>query len=288
MFFRPAATGAVRALEGIGPGLRRWKNVEAQLPDYVKNDPQKLAQTKANFEKRQKASRAVIFSSVGMGLTVYYLAAALSGDDDDNKNKTFGDDMRRWTRYARFAIPGTDIVLQIPWGFGNGGLAAFGAQLAGLASGKENPPREVIGNMIEILMDSYLPLPISRINPLESPGHATAFLTDSFVPSVARPLFEYAMNMNAFGQQIYNTRRSRVGDAYTGGDNIPDMYKDGAILLSEMTDGALSWSPNTMYFFANNLADGWTRIMQNTYGLGLTLTVSYLNILKRTNELMVE
>ena len=271
MFFRPAATGAVRALEGIGPGLRRWQNVEAQLPDYVKNDPQKLAQTKANFEKRQKASRAVIFSSVGMGLTVYYLAAALSGDDDDNNNKTFGDDMRRWTRYARFAIPGTDIVLQIPWGFGNGGLAAFGAQIAGLASGKENPPREVIGNMIEILMDSYLPLPISRINPLESPGHATAFLTDSFVPSVARPLFEYAMNMNAFGQQIYNSRRSRVGDAYTGGDNIPDMYKDGAILLSEMTDGALSWSPNTMYFFANNLADGWTRIMQNTYGLGLTL-----------------
>ena len=271
MFFRPAATGAVRALESIGPALRSWDNVSSQLPEYIKNDPQKLANYEANFKRQQKAARTVIAASLGMGASVYLLAAALSGDDDDNKNKTFGDDMRRWTRFARFAIPGTDIVIQIPWGFGNGGLAAFGAQMAGMFTAKENPPREIFGNMIEIFMDSYLPLPISRINPLESSDHATAFVLDSFVPSAVRPLYEYSMNMNAFGQQIYNSRQTRVGDAYTGGDNIPDFYKDASIMLLNATDGAIDWSPNVMFFFANNYADGLTRMIQNGYGLGLTL-----------------
>ena len=271
MFFRPAATGAVRALESIGPALRSWDNVSSQLPDYIKNDPQKLANYEANFKRQQKAARTVIAASLGMGASVYLLAAALSGDDDDNKNKTFGDDMRRWTRFARFAIPGTDTVIQIPWGFGNGGLAAFGAQVAGMFTAKENPPREIFGNMIEIFMDSYLPLPISRINPLESSDHATAFVLDSFVPSAVRPLYEYSMNMNAFGQQIYNSRQTRVGDAYTGGDNIPDFYKDASIMLLNATDGAIDWSPNVMFFFANNYADGLTRMIQNGYGLGLTL-----------------
>lgn len=271
MFFRPAATGAVRALESIGPALRSWDNVSSQLPDYIKNDPQKLANYEANFKRQQKAARTIIAASLGMGASVYLLAAALSGDDDDNKNKTFGDDMRRWTRFARFTIPGTDTVIQIPWGFGNGGLAAFGAQVAGMFTAKENPPREIFGNMIEIFMDSYLPLPISRINPLESSDHATAFILDSFVPSAVRPLYEYSMNMNAFGQQIYNSRQTRVGDAYTGGDNIPDMYKDASIMLLNATDGAIDWSPNVMFFFANNYADGLTRMIQNGYGLGLTL-----------------
>ena len=272
MFFRPAATGAVRALESIGPALRRWKNVEAQLPEYIKNDPQRLATYKAKFEKRQQAAQTVMASAIGMGMAVYALAAALSGDDDDGKNKTFGDDLRRWTRFARFAIPGTDMVIQIPWGFGNGGLAAIGAQLMGLGLGRENSGKEVMGNLIEITMDSYLPLPVSRINPFGGDIRNTAaFLIDSFAPSVSRPVLEYALNMNAFGQQIYNSRKSRVGDAYTGGDNIPDMYKDAAIYLSEITEGAIDWSPNVMFFFANNYADGITRIAQNTYGLGLTI-----------------
>jgi hypothetical protein len=80
------------------------------------------------------------------------------------------------------------------------------------------------------------------------------------------------MNMNAFGQEIYNNRQSRFGDAYTGGDNIPDMYKDASRLLANITNGGIDWSPNTMYFFANNYADGLTRIAQNSYGIGLTVT----------------
>jgi hypothetical protein len=78
--------------------------------------------------------------------------------------------------------------------------------------------------------------------------------------------------MNSLGQEIYNNRQSRFGDAYTGGDNIPDMYKDASRLLANITNGGIDWSPNTMYFFANNYADGLTRIAQNSYGIGLTVT----------------
>jgi hypothetical protein len=41
------------------------------------------------------------------------------------------------------------------------------------------------------------------------------------------------MNMNAFGQEIYNNRQSRFGNAYTGGDNIPDAYKDAARFMAD-------------------------------------------------------
>jgi hypothetical protein len=97
----------------------------------------------------------------------------------------------------------------------------------------------------------------------------SAFVLDSVTPSLARPFFEYAMNMNAFGQEIYNNRQSRFGNAYTGGDNIPDAYKDAARFMAD--NMGIDASPNSLYFFANNYIDGLTRIMQNGYGLGLTL-----------------
>jgi hypothetical protein len=73
--------------------------------------------------------------------------------------------------------------------------------------------------------------------------------------------------MNSFGQEIYNNRQSRYGDAYTGGDSIPEVYKDAARTLADITNGSIDWSPNTMYFFANNYADGYSRIIHNGYGL---------------------
>ena len=77
------------------------------------------------------------------------------------------------------------------------------------------------------------------------------------------------MNLDGLGREIYNNRQTRTGDAYTGGDNIPEAYKDAAKLLANITDGAVDWSPNTMYFFANNYADGLTRMVHSTYNLGL-------------------
>jgi hypothetical protein len=76
--------------------------------------------------------------------------------------------------------------------------------------------------------------------------------------------------MDGLGREIYNNRQSRVGDAYTGGDNIPELWKDAAKTLLHVTGADIS--PNTLYFFANNYADGITRIAQNGYNMGMLAT----------------
>jgi hypothetical protein len=112
---------------------------------------------------------------------------------------------------------------------------------------------------LSVMMDSFLPLPVSRINMFDN---FPAWLMDSALPSAARPLFEWQMNIDALGREIYNNRQTRVGDAYTGGDNIPELYKSAARTLADVTNGAIDWSPNTLYFFANNYADGPMRLAQ--------------------------
>ena len=120
---------------------------------------------------------------------------------------------------------------------------------------------------MNIGLDSFVPLPVSRINMVD---HPAAFVVDSLMPSVARPFVEYTMNMNAFGQEIYNNRNSRYGDAYTGGDSIPELYKD--VARGMVDNFGVDISPNVLYFFANNYFDGMTRLAQNSYGLEQTLT----------------
>jgi hypothetical protein len=265
VFFRPSATGAVRAFESIGPMLRSWESVKKALPDTITKDPRALAEYEANWKKQSRTASAVVLSLLGAGATVYLMAAGLADDDDEGRNKIINDDLSRWTRFARFDI-GEDKVVQIPWGFGLGGFMAAGAQIAGAMSSKTNDLKDVFSNVVNIGLDSFIPLPVSRINMVDNPS---AFVLDSVTPSLARPFFEYAMNMNAFGQEIYNNRQSRFGSAYTGGDNIPDMYKDAARFMVD--NWGVNASPNSLYFFANNYMDGLTRIMQNGYGLGLTL-----------------
>jgi hypothetical protein len=145
-------------------------------------------------------------------------------------------------------------------------MAAMGAQMASMFNGNTRAG-DIAANMFVIGMDSFLPLPVSRISPVDKP---LPFLIDSMMPSVARPLVEYTMNVDALGRKIYNDRTSRLGDAYTGGDNIPEIYKDAAIWW--LSFSGYDVSPNSLYFFANNYADGATRIVQNANNIRLWLS----------------
>ena len=289
MFFRPSATGAVRAIDAIAPALNM--NVERaviSIPEYARaaNIRQELSKGvsatkekklkaelaemdkavetfRENYSKAKTSARVMSAALVGMGITAYLMSLMMADDDDLGRNKTAVDDMSRWTRFARFPIPGTDIIVQIPWGFGLGGMAAMGAQMASIFNGHTRAG-DLISNMFVIGMDSFLPLPVSRINPVEKP---LPFLIDSMMPSFARPLVEYTMNVDALGRKIYNDRTSRLGDAYTGGDNIPELYKDAAIWWLKFS--GYDVSPNSLYFFANNYADGATRLVQNVNNVRL-------------------
>ena len=265
MFFRPAATGAVRAIETLGPMLRSTDDAILDLPPEVRKDEKAVAEFRKSHEKQRKAATAMTLSLAGFGVGMYLLSMALSDDDDLGRNRTKTDDINRWARYARFHIPGMDNPIQIPWGFGLGAFAASGAQIAAIATGQASI-KEGFSNTLSVMMDSFLPLPVSRINMFDN---FPAWLMDSALPSAARPLFEWQMNIDALGREIYNNRQTRVGDAYTGGDNIPELYKSAARTLADVTNGAIDWSPNTLYFFANNYADGPMRLAQTGMNLSL-------------------
>jgi hypothetical protein len=269
MFFRPSATGAVRALETISPMLRDWDTVKRQLPQQVKDDPQALAQYEANFKRQRQAAMLVTGSLIGMGMVSYLAAGMMSGDDEEGRNKTFTDDMSRWTRYARFQAPFLDgqdnKVIQIPWGFGLGAFAAAGAQIAGMTNNPNMTLLKGAGNLANIAIDSFIPIPFSRMNPVDN---FPAWVIDSITPSLLRPFVEHTLNINGVGQQIYNVQ-TRMGDAYISGDTVPEIYKDAAQLLFDSTDGQIDVSPNTLHFFANNYLDGASKLVHDTYGAGL-------------------
>jgi hypothetical protein len=262
MFARPAATGAVRAIEALAPMIRVVFGGER----FDTSTPEGAA-----LAKQAKSGAIMTIMLLGLGIASYTMAGMLSDDDEEGRNRTATDDMDRWQKYMRFHIPKDlvggrdDVILQMRWGYGLGSFASAGAQLAALAAG--NSSFKTAGaNILQSGLDSFLPLPISRINPFD---HTAAWFLDTATPSAFRPFLEYTMNLDGLGREIYNNRQSLIGDAYTGGDNIPEMYKDAARMLHSVTDGGIDISPNTMYFFANNGADGLARVMSGTYNLGL-------------------
>jgi hypothetical protein len=139
------------------------------------------------------------------------------------------------------------------------------------------------------MMDSFLPLPISRGSPIEDP---IAWGLDSMMPSIVRPLIEYKMNYNSLGQQIYNNRQSFVGSTYTGGDNIPEIYKSVARNLYELSNysSPFKFDPNVLYFFANSYMDALAKFSQTSFNLYLVgigdSTPDLMEVLKRDSLLL--
>jgi hypothetical protein len=293
MFFRPSATGAVRALDALMPAFMDAQQARIRQPDFVvaaatrkelqdksikgdartkleaqlKDAEKALDKFDKTFAERKQNAKIVSMALMGVGFITYQMAKSAADDDDLGRNKVATDDMSRWTKFARFYIPGYEQPFQLPWGFGLGSFAAMGAQMAAMLGGNTRVG-DSLANMLTITLDSFLPLPVSRISPAEKP---LEFAIDSTLPSIVRPLVEYVMNVDALGRQIYNNRQSKYGDAYTGGDSIPEAYKRAAQYLATATNGDLDISPNTLYFFANSYADGASRLMHNGMNIGLWL-----------------
>jgi hypothetical protein len=264
MFARPAATGAVRAIEALQPLMSTIANkLGADIPLTAKEKQQAIH------------ARTMLIGLAGMGYAAYLMSYMMADEDDEDRNRVAIDDMDRWTRYMRFVLPRwmtgeKDVIVQMRWGYGLGAFASAGAQVAGIVHGNSSIGKG-LENIMEAGLDSFLPLPVSRISPVENPA---AWLMDSATPSAFRPFMEYVMNTDSLGREIYNNRMTRAGDAYTGGDNIPEMYKGAARMLFDVTTGGIDVSPNVMYFFANNYIDGVARLTSGVYNLGLVATAN--------------
>jgi hypothetical protein len=254
MFFRPSATGAVRAIEAALPAFQNIDQVmKGVSPNFT--DAEK-ATYKKNFLKRQKSSRYMLTYLMGLGALSYTMAAMMADEDDLGRNKLMKDDMGQWTRFLRFHTPFSDKPFQIPWGFGLGSFMASGAQMAAVASGHQSIG-SALGNVAtQISLDSFVPIPFSRMKIEDNPA---MFMLDSITPSMLRPAFQFVINKNGLGQDIYNDSNRRMGSAYLGGDNIPQTYKTLATTILD-TFG-IDVSPNSLYFLTNSYMDGPARIV---------------------------
>jgi hypothetical protein len=279
MFIRPSATGAVRAIEAVLPAFTREKYEEADLPPQIANDPVAKAEYIKNFKTDRMYAQVMVGALMGAGYGLYLLSMLGAPDDEWKRNNTKTDNMEQWTRFARFHIPnevsqklglGKDVVFQIPWGFGLGSFAAAGAQIGGMVHGNSSI-KEGLGNIAgTILPDSFLPLPMSKI-PITDIESSLYWLIDSIAPTVLRPIVEFISNKNGIGQAINSASQRRMGDAFTGSDRIPEIYKDAAKWWFRKTDGegfagvSGDVSPNTIYFFANSYLDGISKLGEITY-----------------------
>jgi len=278
MFFRPAATGAVRAIEALAPAWPgSMERAVFNLPKSIKDDEAAVKTFKENYKEQQDNARVMTGALFGLGMIGYAMAYMTADDDDLGRNAVATDNMDQWTRYLRFHIPRkiteemglkVPVVIQIPWGFGLGAFAAAGAQIAAMTSG-HIPVTKALSNIFtSITLDSFIPIPISKMPATEMP---LEFLLDSIAPSVTRPLLEFALNKNGMGQAIYNDQNRRMGDAYTGGDKIPELYKDVSRGVANSSidwfTGVIDVSPNTLYFLSNSYIDGIGRILETAYGM---------------------
>jgi len=262
MFWRPAATGAYRAIESVAPMFQDADyTMKLQLPRSVwdpeskKYDPQAVKKFKERHAEQKKNAMIMVGLLGTMGVAVYSMAAALSDDDDMGRNKALVDDPAQWTRYARFHIPGFENPIRIPWGFGPGAFASAGAQLAMVAQGASTW-KEALVNIWHVASDSFLPLPFSKTDPTDN---LAVWMIDSLTPAPLRPLVQFTLNVDGLGRRIYNDTQSKYSNVFVAGFNIPEIYKDVAQLMYEVTDGGVEVEPNSLYFFATNYADGIVR-----------------------------
>jgi len=295
-FFNPAATGAVRAFEAIMPALRigyNGKNLEKildELPSSIKDDPQARANYAERYQQLARNGQGAIAAYAGVGFMFYMMALSLGAvakgvmgdDEEDPKNVVAEDSKELWTRNLRIPLGwlGIDSIkekfFQIPWGFGMGAFAAAGAQVAAQVSAVVSPNKdaslkEFFGNTASIAADSFFPLPVARFNPLDSPIN---WMFASFSPSVVRPFYEYAVNMNGLGQSIHRNYYNRYGPAYAGSQNTEEFFWGTAKIIGESSGGRWQPEPNEVRFWMTAYADGAAAIMSDLVNLGLTFATN--------------
>jgi hypothetical protein len=317
MFFKPAATGAVNfikvirtaatsaeaAVKNAEPSV--WAQMDTRYDEEAlekeeanpKADPNKIAELQNRIDKKnenrrrfienynQRRKNAFVAAPIffASGILIYAMAAAMAPDDDEGRNQIATDSMSRWTRYMRLPVPflegedGKDNFLQMPWGFGAGAFPAAGAQFAALFSGNQSF-EDFASNMVEIGLDSFMPLPASRISMTE---HFPAWLVSTVLPSAARPLFEYTVNMDSLGNPIYDSRMGKYADAYSGGSRPSEWHNMAAKILLEETNGNVDWEPDTIAFALNTYADGPNALAENIFNMALVLNGQKESDIKR-------
>ena len=277
-FFGASGTGAARTLDALRPLLiKDAKTFLAELPDSIKNDPIALRNAEKKLKQDKKNARATMVLGMGVGLVLYSITRAMSGDDEFGRNLVGIDKKEQWVRALRIPLSAFGIqaekgpdVVAIPWGFGWGAFLAWGAQLAAFMHGDQSF-RDYLGNSLQVATDSFGVFPFARFNPFdesskEGVGLRTAkWIVDSVTPSLFRPPMEYIMNLNGLGQELYSEARSSYGTAGATSESVPEFYNQLATWMEDKV-GA-TFEPETYYFWIGNYGSAVGGMFSTVYGL---------------------
>lgn len=266
MFWRPNITTAVATADMISKGfedpqarITRELSLEAQTNQQLVN--QKLKE----FGQQRIRVRAIITIMIGAGMALYELARAMSDYDEEGRNKVAISDKSQWIRAAQFRIPGTDWNFNAMFGFGPGGFMAFGAQLSALLHGDQTV-KEFSRNVFDTVASMFSPITPSQISMTDN---FWKWLLTTFMPSLAKPGVEYAINQTSVDTAIYNAHPSRFSDIYSGGKNVPDLYKSLSNLIWDLTGNEVA--PNKLYFFATHYAQAANDIVVTGFDISSML-----------------
>jgi len=262
MFFRPEITTKVAIMDALSPLFTSKQNwVSKKLLPQDRGNPELVAKAEADHTYKRQLAGLTMVALMGAGAAMYTAARAFSPKDEQGRNRVAAGDKSAWLRTAKFPISGTKLNVSLAWGFGVGNIANVGAQLAAAGYGDQSWKEAGI-NSLKTILDIFLPISVSNIDPSLDIKHLVNWVVDTAAPSLLKPLFEYTMNMDSMGNQIYNTRDGKVSGAYSGGPGVPQLLKDVATYSHEHF--GTDFEPNEMYHWITNYADSvndWSNLV---------------------------
>ncbi|NDG61971.1 MAG: hypothetical protein EBY29_00680 [Planctomycetes bacterium] len=231
MFFRPGATTVAKTLELLAPA---WRSEESQLqnflPEAAKLKPEEVSHAREKIRKAKNIALGMIRAFFGYGMAFYamnYLLGMMLPGDEQGRNRVANDDKSQSVRGFRVPLPwDKKHFVNAPLSFGPLNIINMGYQTASFLNPADSNFMNVdgyTGNMLRIASNMFSPIQPSAINPTKYP---VQFLSDTLLPSVAKPVGQLAMNMTPWGSKIYNDTPGRISDVYTGGQTVPQIYKD--------------------------------------------------------------
>lgn len=285
-FMRASATGAVRGIDSVLMPLfmtpEEWVrktygskyeiDTKADIERVLRN-PQERQNALKYWEQRRKNAFLLAISSLGFGYAMREASKMLSDENEKGENRVATDNPSMWNRSLRIPTTilgpykdslGSDVhFINIPWGYGAGSFASIGAQISGMASG-DYKPFDATRNIISVSKDSFLPVPTEDFSLFSR--NPVGGVIASVAPTPVKPAIYFALNADYYGRQVYNTRLGRYADAYSGGDYVPEDFKDLSKTLYEASNGEIDIAPQSFQFFANNYFSGAANLLQSASG----------------------
>jgi len=256
-FWSPATTTSQVVIDHVLlPAMMTDEAIERQidsvLPEHERTDEESRDKVREKLQKTRNIAKGIVASLFGSGMLVYalnllYCAATPWGKNSQGQNFLESDDKSRSIRTVRIPLPGGTIA-QLHFGFGTGNIMSMGYQTAAVMMGHQTI-KQYVDNIGRIASE-FLPTQLSSM----SPRNFFPFFIDTIAPTAIKPAVELAMNKDSLGHSIYNSYPGKVSDAYSGGSNVPELYKDMAEYAYKNLN--LELSPNVLYYLSTNFFDG--------------------------------